>query len=295
MIYKNILQTIGNTPIVKINKLNSNKKVNVFAKLEGQNPGGSVKDRAAIFMIEQAEKSGELTADKIILEATSGNTGIGLALVAAVKGYKTKIVMSAGASRERKQILKLLGAQITETPAGLRTDGAIQTARKMFNKHPELYWMPNQFDNRNNSKAHFEGTAKEIIREVPKITIFVAGIGTSGTLMGISRKLKKYNRKIKIVGVESAYIKGVPGLKNLQKSIMPKIYNQSQIDEKVEVDLEQAFKVVKQLAVKEGLLVGLSSGAAMYMALKIAKQINSGNIVVLMPDRIEKYLSLGLF
>ncbi|NQT49700.1 cysteine synthase family protein [Candidatus Kuenenbacteria bacterium] len=295
MKYQNILQTIGNTPVVKINRLNPNNKVNIFVKLEGQNSGGSVKDRPAEFMIEQAEKTGELTSDKIILEATSGNTGIGLALVAAVKGYKTKIVMSAGASKERKQILKLLGADIIETPAKLGTDGSIKKVRQMFEENPKLYWVPNQFDNQNNTKVHFVETAKEIIEQVPEITAFVAGIGTSGTLMGVSKKLKKYNHKIQIVGIESDYDKGVPGLKNLQKSIVPKIYNQTQIDKNIVVNVEHAYRTVKLLARKEGILAGLSSGAAMYVALQIAKQIDSGNIVVLFPDRIERYLSLDIF
>ncbi|MFA4833681.1 MAG: cysteine synthase family protein [Patescibacteria group bacterium] len=295
MIYQNILEMIGNTPIVKINKLNPNKNVAIYAKLEGQNPGGSVKDRIALTMITAAEQSGELTPEKIILEATSGNTGIGLALVGAVKGYKIALTMSAGMSEERKKILKAFGAELIETDPAKGTDGAILKAHEMYKSNPEKYWMPNQFDNPNNSLAHYQGTAEEIIKQAPDITVFVAGMGTSGTLMGVSKKLKEYNPKIQIVGIEPQFNHKIAGLKNMKEAIVPKIYNENGLDKKIVVFNEQAYATARELTLKEGIFVGMSSGAAMYGAMEMAKSIDSGTIVTLFPDRGEKYVSTALF
>jgi len=295
MIYQNILQMIGNTPIIKINKLNPNKNVIIYAKLEGQNPGGSVKDRIALTMITAAEQSGELTPGKIILEATSGNTGIGLALVGAVKGYKTVFTMSAGMSEERKKILKAFGAELIETDPAKGTDGAILKAQEMYNSNPEKYWMPNQFDNPNNPLAHYQGTAEEIIKQAPDITIFVAGMGTSGTLMGVSKRLKEYNPKIQIVGVEPQFNHKIAGLKNMQEAVVPKIYDESWMDKKIVVFNEQAYATARELTLKEGIFVGMSSGAAMFGAMEMAKNTDSGTIVTLFPDRGEKYVSTVLF
>jgi cysteine synthase len=295
MIYQNILEMIGNTPIVKINKLNPNKNVAIYAKLEGRNPGGSVKDRIALAMITAAEQSGELTPEKIILEATSGNTGIGLALVGAVKGYKIALTMSAGMSEERKKILKAFGAELIETDPAKGTDGAILKAHEMRDSNPEKYWMPNQFDNPNNPLAHYQGTAEEIIKQTPDITVFVAGIGTSGTLMGVSKKLKEYNPKIKIIGVEPQFNHKIVGLKNMKEAIVPGIYNEDWLDEKIVVLNEQAYATARELTLKEGIFVGMSSGAAMYGAIETAKSIDSGTIVTLFPDRGEKYVSTVLF
>lgn len=295
MLYQNILETIGNTPLVKINKINPNKKVNIYAKLEGQNPGGSTKDRIALFMIEAAERTGELTRDKIILEPTSGNTGIGLAMVAAVKGYKIILTMSAGMSKERKKMLKAFGAELTESDPAKGTDGAIIKANEMYDNNPSLYWMPNQFSNSNNPLAHYKSTAEEIIRQLPSINMFVAGMGTSGTLMGISRRLKEYNKNIKILGVEPQFNHKIAGLKNMKEAIVPEIYNEAELDKKVVVYNEQAYKTSRQLALQEGIFVGVSSGAAMHAAIQEAKNMDNGEIVVLLPDRGEKYLSTDLF
>lgn len=295
MIYQNILETIGNTPLVKINKINPNKKVNIYAKLEGQNPGGSTKDRIGFFMIAAAEKTGDLTHDKIILEPTSGNTGIGLAMVAAVKGYKIILTMSAGMSEERKKMLKAFGAQLIETDPANGTDGAIVKAREIYNANPSLYWLPNQFGNQNNPLAHYRGTAEEIIKDLPGISLFVAGMGTSGTLMGISRRLKEYNKNIKILGVEPQFNHKIAGLKNMKEAIVPEIYNEAELDKKVVVYNEQSYETTRQLALQEGIFVGVSSGAAMYAALQEANKMDGGEIVVLLPDRGEKYLSTDLF
>ncbi|MDD4271478.1 MAG: cysteine synthase family protein [Patescibacteria group bacterium] len=295
MLYQNILEAIGKTPLVKINKINPNKKVNIYAKLEGQNPGGSTKDRIGLFMIEAAEKSGELTRDKIILEPTSGNTGIGLAMVAAVKGYKIILTMSAGMSQERKRMLKALGAELIETDPLKGTDGAIIKARELYGANPGLYWLPNQFGNPNNPLAHYKGTAEEIIKDLPGITMFVAGMGTSGTLMGIGRRLKEHNPNIKILGVEPQFNHKIAGLKNMKEAIVPEIYNEAELDKKVVVYNEPAYETARQLALQEGIFIGVSSGAAMYAAMEEAKKMASGEIVALFPDRGEKYLSTDLF
>lgn len=295
MIYQNILEAIGHTSMVKINKLNPNKNVNIYAKLEGQNPGGSVKDRVGLSMIEAAEKSGELTKNKIILEPTSGNTGIGIALVAAVKGYKAVLTMSAAMSEERKKMLRALGAELVESDPAKGTDGAIMKAREMFENNPEKYWMPYQFSNPNNPLAHYCGTAEEIIKDLPDINYFVAGLGTTGTLMGTGKRLKEYNSDIKIVGVEPQFGHKIAGLKNMKEAIVPQIYDKTKLDKKIVVNNEQAYETARQLALREGIFVGMSSGAAMFGALEFAKNLDSGNMVVIFPDRGEKYLSTALF
>lgn len=295
MLYQNILELIGNTPIIKINKINSNKKVNIYIKLEGQNPGGSIKDRIALAMIEKAEKSGELTMDKYILEPTSGNTGIGLAMVAAYKGYKAVFTMSEGMSKERKKILKAYGAELILTEKEKGTDGAIVMAKKILKENPGKYWMPNQFENPANPDIHYSITAEEILFDVPDITHFVAGLGTSGTVMGVGKKLKEKNDKIKIIGVEPELGHGLQGLKNMKESIVPGIYDEKTLDEKINIKDENARWAVRELVKKEGIFLGLSSGAALYVALEIAKNIDKGNIVLISPDGGEKYISTDLF
>jgi cysteinyl-tRNA synthetase len=292
---KNILSAIGNTPIVEINNLITKKNVRIYAKLEGNNPGGSIKDRIALKMIEEAEKNGQLTKEKTIIEPTSGNTGIGLALVAAVKGYNIEIVMSEAVSIERRKMLEAFGAHIILSPADEGTDGAIRLAKEMVRRSPHKYFMPNQFDNENNWKAHYEGTAEEIIKQLPKIDYFVAGLGTSGTLMGCSKRLKKYNKKINIIGVEPVKGHKIQGLKSLKEAEKPGIYDKRNIDKKIIVNDSDAYDTARKLISKEGLFVGMSSGAAMYGALKTAEKINRGNILVILPDRGEKYLSTSLF
>ena len=290
-----ILQCIGNTPIASID-LNPNPGVKLFAKLEGNNPGGSVKDRIALYMVEAAEKEGRLTKDKIILEATSGNTGIGLAMVATAKRYRLKLTMPACVSIERRRILEAFGAELILTPSNEGTDGAIRLAHKILSEDPDRYFMPNQFDNEANILAHYETTGKEIIDQTQgRITHFVAGMGTTGTLMGVSRRLKEFNKDISIVGVEPVLNHRIQGLKNMTESIKPKIFDPGMIDEHYYVNDEEAFDTTRMLAIKEGLFVGMSSGAAMHIALRKSSELKEGVIIVLLPDRGDRYLSTSLF
>jgi cysteine synthase B len=296
MIYENILQTIGNTPLVRINRLNPNPNVTICAKIEGTNPTGSIKDRIALKMIDQAEAEGTLVKGKTIIEPTSGNTGIGLAMIGTVKGYNVEIVMSEAVSIERRKMIQSFGATVTLTDPHLGTDGAIIKARELVAAHPEKYFMPDQFSNQYNKMAHYKTTAEEIWKQTNgKIDYFVSSLGTSGTIMGVGRALKENNPKIKIV--EAHPVKGhyIQGLKNMEEAIVPSIYDPSKIDETIMVETQAAFEMTRQIVEKEGIFVGMSSGAAMYAALEIAKEIASGRIVVIFPDRGEKYLSTNLF
>ncbi|NPA44541.1 MAG: cysteine synthase family protein [Chlorobi bacterium] len=296
MLHENILQTIGNTPMVKINNLTENKNIEIFAKLEGQNPTGSIKDRIALKMLEQAEAEGLLHKGKTIIEATSGNTGIGLALVALIKGYDIEIVMSESVSIERRKILQAYGAKLILTDAEKGTDGAIKVAKEKRDNNPEKYFLPDQFSNKFNKIAHYKTTAEEIWKQANgKIDYFVSSLGTSGTIMGVGKALKENNPKIKIV--EAHPVKGhyIQGLKNMEEAIIPAIYNPEEIDETVYVESELAFSTAREIIKKEGIFVGMSSGAAMYAALEISKKIEKGRIVVIFPDRAEKYLSTELF
>ena len=293
--YKNILQLIGNTPLVKINRLNPNKKVELYAKLEFFNPGSSVKDRTALSMIEGAEKRRELTKNKIVLEATSGNTGIGLALVCVVKKYKLLLTMPESVSVERRKILKALGAEILLTSAKDGTDGAIEKAYEMARKNKK-YWLADQFNNPDNWKAHYYGTAEEIWQDTDgKITHFVGSMGTTGTLMGVSKRLKKHNPKIQIIGIEPLLGHKIQGLKNMKEAYKPGIYDKIQLDKKINVKDEDAYEMARKIAKQEGIFVGMSSGAAMFGASKIIKGLKRGLVVVLLPDGGERYLSTNLF
>ncbi|RPJ15934.1 MAG: cysteine--tRNA ligase [Desulfobacteraceae bacterium] len=291
-----ILDTIGNTPLVEIRNLNPNPKVKVLAKLEYFNPGGSIKDRAALFMIEEGEKSGELTRDKIVIEATSGNTGIGLALVCSVKGYRLLLTMSEAASIERQKILKARGADILLTPGHLGTDGAIEEVYRLCREKPNAYFMTDQFNNKANWQAHYFGTAEEIWKQTEgKVTMVVATLGTTGTVMGITRRLKEYNPDIIIVGVEPYLGHKIQGLKNMKEAYRPEIYEKKRIDKIVNIDDEEAFEMARRLAREEGLFVGMSSGAAMVIAANEASSMEEGTIVVIFPDSGERYLSTSLF
>ncbi|WP_457553454.1 cysteine synthase [Desulfobacula sp.] len=291
-----IIDTIGNTPIVEITKMNPVKGVKIFAKLEYMNPGGSVKDRPALYMINAAEKSGELTRDKIVIEATSGNTGIGLAMVCAVKGYKLALTMAENASEERKRILRARGAKIILTPSHLGSDGAIEEAYRLARENPDTYFLADQYNNPANWKAHYETTGSEIIEQTKgEITSLVAAIGTSGTLMGLSKRLKEHNKDIRIVCAEPYLGHKIQGLKNLKESYTPEIMDKTCLDEKINIDDETAFATARSLAVKEGLFVGMSSGAAMAAAIEEAVKIKKGCIVVIFPDSGERYLSTSLF
>jgi cysteinyl-tRNA synthetase len=293
---KSILDTIGNTPLVEICRLNPNKKVKIYAKLENFNPGGSIKDRIAFAMIKEAEKRGELTRDKIILEATSGNTGIGLAMIAAAKGYRLCLAMSESVSEERKKILKALGAELIFTPANLGTDGAIEMVYNLMLQHPDRYFGTDQFNNPDNILAHYEGTGQEIWRQTNgEVTMVVATLGTTGTAMGISKRLKEYNPEIRIVGVEPYLQHKIQGLKNMKESYRPGIFNKNQLDEKVNILDEDAFEMARRLAREEGILGGMSSGAAIHVAVQKAGEMDGGVIVVILPDGGERYLSTELF
>jgi cysteine synthase B len=292
----NLIETIGNTPLVEINNLRPRNGVRVLAKLEGNNPAGSVKDRIAYYMIREAEKSGALTEDRVILEPTSGNTGIGLAMIASAKGYKVKLVMPACVSEERKNILRAFGADLILTPGEQRVDGAILKAREILAEDTERYFMPDQFNNANNVLAHYETTGPEILRQTDgELDVFVAGMGTTGTLMGVGRRLKEHHPAIRIVGVEPTLGHSIQGLKNMSESILPSIYQPELLDEKITVTDEEAYHLARRLAREEGIFVGMSSGAALSGALKIAEKMRRGTIVVIFPDRGDRYLSTTMF
>jgi cysteinyl-tRNA synthetase len=291
-----LLDTIGNTPLVDIKRLNPNPGVRILAKLEYFNPGGSIKDRIALAMIEAGEADGMLTRDKIVLEATSGNTGIGLAMVCAIKGYRILLAMSEAASIERQKILKALGAELLLTPAHLGTDGAIEEVYRLAREYPDKYFITDQFNNKANWLAHYSGTAEEIWNQTEgKVTQVVATLGTTGTVMGISKRLKEYNPAVQIIGVEPYLGHKIQGLKNMKEAYCPGIYDKSRLDRKINVEDDEAFDMARQLAGKEGLFVGMSSGAAMVVARQIAEEMNDGILVVIIPDSGERYLSTSLF
>jgi cysteinyl-tRNA synthetase len=293
---QSILDAIGNTPMVEIKKLNPNPAVTMLAKLECFNPGGSVKDRAALYMIEAGEKSGELIPQKTVIEPTSGNTGIGLALVCTVKGYRLLLVMSDAVSIERQKILKARGADILLTPGHLGTDGAIEEAYRLVRENPDTYFIPDQFNNEANWKAHYYGTAEEVWRQTNgKVAAFVATLGTSGTLMGVSRRLKEYDPSIQIIGVEPYLGHKIQGLKNMKEAYCPEIFEKKRLDQKLNVADEDAYEMARRLAKEEGIFVGMSSGAAMVAACRVAAEMAAGTLVVLFPDNGERYLSTSLF
>jgi cysteinyl-tRNA synthetase len=290
-----ILELMGETPIVRLRKLNPSPRVEVYVKLEYFNPGGSIKDRPALAMIEAAEAAGELTPGKTVIEATSGNTGIGLALVCAVKGYRLLLAMSESASEERKRILRALGAEILLTPAHMGTDGAIEEVYRMARENPDAYFLVDQFNNCHNPTSH-QGTAREIWEQTEgKVTHVVATIGTTGTLMGLSHYLKEYSPDIRVVGVEPYLGHAIQGLKNLKESYVPGIFVKGQADDIVNVEDEEAFEIARRLAREEGLFLGMSSGAAVAVALRLARDLDRGLIVAIAPDGGERYLSTQLY
>ena len=279
---KNILQTIGNTPMIKL-------KSGLLVKLEGQNPGGSIKDRAALYMIEEAEKRGEVKEGKIILEATSGNMGISLAMIGEQKGYKVCIVMSEAMSEERKTVIKALGAELVLTDGSLGTRGAIEKAKEMAKD--SLFWFSDQFNNKDNPLAYYHTLAVEILKEVPLIEVFVAGTGTSGTIMGVAKRLKEESPQTKIVAVTPPKGYKIQGMQNPEEDFIGDVFEKDLIDEYFHVSKEEAYFTAKEVARREGLFVGMSSGANIFAASKMS----GNNVVTLMPDRGEKYLSTELF
>jgi cysteine synthase B len=293
---ENILQMIGNTPLTEINNLNPNRNTTIYAKLEGFNPTGSVKDRIALSMIQQAENEGKLVEGQTIIEPTSGNTGVSLAMIGTIKGYDVEIVMSDAVSIERRQMIKAFGATVTLTEGKLGTDGAIIKARELAREHPEKYFMPDQFSNEYNKIIHYRTTGEEIWEQTGgRVDYLVSSIGTSGTIMGVGKALKEQNPQIKIVCAHPVKGHYIQGLKNMEEAIVPTIYDPSQIDITVMVETEVAYEMTRQIVRNEGIFVGMSSGAAIYAGIEIAKRIKSGTIVVIFPDRGEKYLSTKLF
>jgi len=295
MIVESVLDLIGNTPMLKLVRINLNPDVEMYLKLEKFNPGGSVKDRIAKYMIEHAEAEGVLTKDKIVIEPTSGNTGIGLAIVCAVKGYNLVLVMPETMTMERRKMLMIHGARIVLSPGAKGMNGAEDMARKIMEENPDKYFMPNQFANRYNTLAHYETTAEEIWKDTQgRITHFVGGIGTSGTLMGVARKLRQYNPDLKVIAVEPDSKTPIAGLKNLEVQYVPSIFDSREIDERHYVNLQTAEETARFLALQEAVLCGPSTGAILHVALKTAKKIREGVMVVMAPDGGEKYLSTQL-
>ncbi len=291
-----VLKIIGNTPAVELTQLNGNSRVRIIAKMEGANPGGSVKDRPALYMINSAEASGALTREKTIVEPTSGNMGIAMAMIGSVKGYNVTLFMPECVSTERQLVLRAYGAESVLTPARDGVDGAIERAHQVLRDAPDKYYMPNQFENESNSLAHYETTGPEIWEQTDgEVDVFVAGMGTTGTLMGVGRYLKEKKPDVKIIGVEPTEGHTIQGLKNLVESIVPKIYNAAALDDKITIEDGEAFEMSRQLALKEGLLVGMSSGAAVAGALQVAKNMKKGTVAVILPDRGDRYLSTTLF
>ncbi len=293
---ENILQSIGNTPLIRINRLNPNKNATIYAKVEGFNPTGSIKDRIALSMIEQAEEEGKLTKGKTIIEPTSGNTGVALAMIGAIKGYEVEIVMSESVSVERRQMIKAFGGLVTLSDGRYGTDGAIRKARELVKANPEKSFMPDQFSNQYNKMTHYKWTGDEIWKQTGgKVDYLVSALGTSGTIMGIGKALKEHNPDLKVVSAHPVKGHYIQGLKNMEEAIVPAIYDPKQIDITIMVETEDAYEMTRQIVKQEGIFVGMSSGAAMYAAAEIAKKIDSGVIVTIFPDRGEKYLSTDLF
>ena len=291
-----ILDLIGNTPLVRLQHPSASNGVRILGKLEGNNPGGSIKDRIAYYMVTKAEEESLLTRDKVILEPTSGNTGIGLSMVAACKGFRCMLTLPECVSQERRNTLMAYGAELEVTVGCEGTDGAIRRAHQIYESDPDKFFMPNQFENQYNIEAHYMTTGVEIIEQTKgEIDVFVAGMGTTGTLMGVSKRLKEYNPKVQIVGVEPVEGHAIQGIKNLNEAIVPKIYDPKRIDRILRVNDDQAYDTARWLALTQGIFVGMSSGAAVYGAIQIANDLRSGTVVCILPDRGDRYLSTTLF
>ncbi len=294
MRYSSILDTIGNTPLVELQSFSPQPGVQIFAKLEGANPSGSVKDRIAKMMIEEAEASGQIASDSILLEPTSGNTGIALAMIARVKGYRFTAVMPDNVTRERRQMLELYGANIIFSDGLQGSNGAVRLAQEMA-QSDERYVMLYQYGNEANPRAHYEGTALEIIQDLPDLDVFVAGLGTGGTITGNARRLKEYNPAIKIVAAEPVQGEGVQGLRSLEDGFVPPVLDASLIDAKILVTAVDAIRRTRQLKDQEGIFAGPSCGAALHAALRVAESLERGKIVVILADGGWKYLSEDLW
>ncbi len=294
MRYGSILETIGDTPLVELKSFSPRSGVEIYAKLEGNNPSGSVKDRVAKKMIEEAEASGVLRSGSILMEPTSGNTGIALAMIARIKGYQFVAVMPDNVTSERRQMLELYGAKIIYSDGRLGSNGAVKLAKELA-KEDDRYVMLYQYGNPANPRAHYEGTAVEIIRDLPDIDVFVAGLGTGGTLTGVARRLKEYNPAIRIVAAEPQQGDGVQGLRSLQDGFIPPVLDQSLLDMKIFVPSIDSIRRTRQLKDQEGIFAGPSCGAALHAALRVADSMEHGKIVTLLADGGWKYLSEDLW
>ena len=293
---KAILDIIGNTPLVELQNMELKKGVRVFAKLEGQNPTGSLKDRIAKYMIEKAEREGQLTHDKVILEPTSGNTGISLAFVGGLKGYRVKVVMPENVSLERSQLLSAYGAEIVYSDGSKGTNGSILVAQEMVEAEDENnYYMPYQYGNSANPGAHYETTGREIIEDLPEVDMFVAGLGTGGTLMGVGRRLKEYNSDVKVIAVAPEPGDYIQALRSLEEGFIPPILDLSLLDARIMVSSADSFHMSKEMLQREGIFAGISSGSVVYGAMKMAQRLEKGNIVCLLADGGWKYLSTSLW
>jgi cysteine synthase len=287
--HADILDAIGNTPLVGMPRMSPKPGVRLWAKLEGQNPTGSLKDRIAKKMVEAAEASGELTPDKIILEPTSGNTGIALAMVARRKGYRLTVVIPDNASEERIGLLELYGAEIVYSPGDRGTNGSIEVARALAKD--DRYFMPFQYGNPANPLAHEEGTGEEIVRDLPEVTHFVAGLGTGGTLTGVGRRLHRHNPDVKIIAAEPELGDMVYGLRSLDDGFVPPIFDETELDRKFLVSSADSVRTTRALTEQEGIFAGISSGAVVFTAQRVAAEVDEGDIVCLLPDGGWKYLS----
>lgn len=296
---ESVLDLIGDTPLLEIRKLAEGmpSAVRIYAKLEGLNPGGSVKDRPALKMVQEGIRAGRLTPEKTILDSSSGNTGIALAMIGCVLGYPVELVIPANVSRERKQIIHAYGAKIVYSDPLEGSDGAIRLCRKILEENPDRYFKPDQYFNPMNSQAHYETTGPEIYRQTrEEITHFIAGIGTGGTIMGTGRYLKEMNPTIKVIAVEpDDALHGLEGLKHMASSIVPGIYHEEELDAKIAVSTEDAYAMVYRLSQEEGVLVGQSSGAALCATLKLARKLRAATLVTVFPDFGDKYLSTNLW
>ena len=301
MIYNSTLDLIGNTPIIKLNSLTSKKDADIYIKLEKYNLGGSVKDRAALGMIEEAEERGLLKEGSIIVEPTSGNTGISLAMIGRLKGYKVIIVMPDSMSKERRELIKAYGAELILTDGAQGMNGAIEKAKELSRN--ENYFMPQQFENIANREKHYYTTAEEIYSDISDLDVFIAGVGTGGTISGVGKKLKEKIDDIKVIAVEpnkspvlSGGRAGAHKIQGLGSGFIPEIYDKEIVDEVIKVSDEDAYKTTKMIAMKEGILLGISSGAVIYAAIEIAKKLGKGKkVLVIAPDGGEKYISLGIY
>lgn len=294
--YSGILGAIGNTPLIQLRKMSPKPGVKIYAKCEGFNPSGSIKDRIALKMINQAEAEGTLTPGKTIIEATSGNTGISLAMIGSVKGYKVEICMSAAVSVERQKMIRAFGADIVLTDPTKGTDGAIVECHRRIAENPDKYFTTDQFSNVYNKLAHYKTTAEEIWQQTSgELTHIVSALGTSGTIMGVGMGLKENNPKIQVIEAQPVRGHYIQGLKNMEEAIVPALYDPDKIDQHIMIDTEEAFETARRIVKEEGIFCGMSSGAAMLAALKVAETVDQAKIVVIFPDRGEKYLSTALF